>query len=216
MDNACTPHTPHRWASTTASHSPGSLSCLAVRCHSNMHPITEGEHNIHTQHSQVGQHDGESLTWIAQLPRDLRARVIALRAFNLESLLIGEHVRSRERALAAIRCGLRVSVRFSLPQPLQAEGGVEQHYQQSFTTTRQYYTLTTHTHNITLAHTKPQTHTPIHRFQWWRDTLSQLAGGSPPPAHPVLTALWAVGREAKLSRYNLRRIIDTREEEFLR
>ena len=105
----------------------------------------------------VAQHDAESLSWVAQLPRDLRARVLALRAFSLEALLAGERVRSQERALGALR------------------------------------------------------------FQWWRDALAQLgAPGALPPAHPVLTALWAAGRESKLARYNLRRIVDAREEEFTR
>ncbi|KAI8471363.1 MAG: isoprenoid synthase domain-containing protein [Monoraphidium minutum] len=104
----------------------------------------------------VSRHDAESLAWVALLPRDLRARVLALRAFGLELLLAGEAVRSKERALAAIR------------------------------------------------------------FQWWRDAVSQVFSGDAPPAHPVLTALWAVSREAKVGRYNLRRIIDAREEEFMR
>jgi phytoene/squalene synthetase len=46
--------------------------------------------------------------------------------------------------------------------------------------------------------------------------VGQVFGGGPPPAHPVLTALWAVSKECKLSRYNLRRIVDAREEDFLR
>lgn len=32
----------------------------------------------------------------------------------------------------------------------------------------------------------------------------------------MLTALWAAGREAKLGRYHLKRIVDAREEEFMR
>jgi hypothetical protein len=53
--------------------------------------------------SQVSQHDAESLSWVTLLPKELRARVLALRAFHLEALLIGEAVRSKERAMAAIR-----------------------------------------------------------------------------------------------------------------
>ncbi|GBF92775.1 hypothetical protein Rsub_05394 [Raphidocelis subcapitata] len=102
----------------------------------------------------VSRHDPEALACAVHLPRDIRARALALRAFNIELLLAGEAVRSKERALAAIR------------------------------------------------------------FQWWRDALAQLSRGAPPPAHPVLTALWAASKEAKLSGYHFRRIIDAREEEF--
>lgn len=36
--------------------------------------------------------------------QELRLRVLALRAFNLETLLIGEHVKSREPLVTQIRC----------------------------------------------------------------------------------------------------------------
>jgi hypothetical protein len=40
--------------------------------------------------------------WCAST-QDLRSRVLALRAFNLETLLIGEHVKSREPGIIQIR-----------------------------------------------------------------------------------------------------------------
>lgn len=59
--------------------------------------------NHHPPGRQVSTHDSENLSWVTLLPKDLRARVIALRAFYIELLLAGEAVRSKERALGAIR-----------------------------------------------------------------------------------------------------------------
>lgn len=36
--------------------------------------------------------------------QELRLKVLALRAFNLESMLIGEHVKSKEPIVTQIRC----------------------------------------------------------------------------------------------------------------
>jgi hypothetical protein len=151
---------------------------------------------------KVSQHDGESLAWVTLLPRDLRARVLALRAFNLEALLVGEAVRSKERAMAAIRWGEREATRSRLAACLLQVG------------------LGRRSRTTAVTPSKPALPPPLppwpRRFQWWRDAIGQLFSGAPPPAHPVLTALWAASKGAKLGRYRLRRIIDTREEEFMR
>ncbi len=66
---------------------------------------TPHTHTLHTHalNTQVSQHDAEALSWAVHLPRELRARVLALRAFSLEVLMIGEAVKSKELAMAAIR-----------------------------------------------------------------------------------------------------------------
>ncbi|KAF8062035.1 NDUFAF6 [Scenedesmus sp. PABB004] len=120
----------------------------------------------------VRQHDPENFVWVVQLPQAVRLRVLALRAFNLESLLIAEQVKSREPLVLQIR------------------------------------------------------------YQWWRDAVGGLGAAAAPPGHPVLTALWhaqhggaggAAGGAAggggggssgfKLNRYQLRRILDAREQD---
>lgn len=73
------------------------------------------------------------------------------------------------------------------------------------------------------------------RYQWWRDALTTLAGDTPPPAHPVLTALWhsqlpvpgaaassttpanssGSSTSSRLGRYQLRRMLDAREADAL-
>lgn len=50
------------------------------------------------------QHDAENAIWVGQLRQPLRLRILALRAFNLETLLIGEAVKSKESAVMQIRC----------------------------------------------------------------------------------------------------------------
>eukprot|EP00877_Chromochloris_zofingiensis_P009041 jgi/Chrzof1/4390/Cz14g11110.t1 len=51
----------------------------------------------------VRQYDHENFLWIIQLPKKLRAYILALRAFNLETLLIGENVKSKEPVMIQIR-----------------------------------------------------------------------------------------------------------------
>jgi hypothetical protein len=36
--------------------------------------------------------------------QDLRLKVLSLRAFNLETMLVGEHVKSKEPIVTQIRC----------------------------------------------------------------------------------------------------------------
>ena len=36
--------------------------------------------------------------------QELRLKVLALRAFNLETMLVGEHVKSKEAIVTQIRC----------------------------------------------------------------------------------------------------------------
>ncbi|KAL4420852.1 hypothetical protein ABPG75_010508 [Micractinium tetrahymenae] len=52
--------------------------------------------------NQVKQHDYESYLWVTQLPKELRAPIFALRAFNVETALIGEHAKSE--MLVLMRC----------------------------------------------------------------------------------------------------------------
>jgi hypothetical protein len=47
--------------------------------------------------------------------QELRSRVLALRAFNLETLLIGEHVKSREPGIIQIRSVPGAGSTVSLP-----------------------------------------------------------------------------------------------------
>eukprot|EP00775_Hariotina_reticulata_P004108 gene4108-4354_t len=86
---------------------------------------------------------------------ELRLKVLALRAFNLETLLIAEQVKSREQLLMQIR------------------------------------------------------------YQWWRDALTSLSENVAPAKHPVLTALWHVNTSSKISKYQLKRLLDTREADAL-
>lgn len=51
--------------------------------------------------SQVKQYDYENFVWVVQLPKDLRAAVLALRAFNIEAALVGEH--AKEGGLLSMR-----------------------------------------------------------------------------------------------------------------
>lgn len=67
------------------------------------------------------------------------------------------------------------------------------------------------------------------RFQWWRDALSNLSPNTAPPQHPVLTALWdtlfgrsnssskpgSVKSSSKASIYQLKRMLDAREQDLL-
>jgi len=42
---------------------------------------------------------------VADMLQELRLKVLALRAYNLETMLIGEHVKSREPIVTQIRSG---------------------------------------------------------------------------------------------------------------
>lgn len=46
---------------------------------------------------------------VAVLLQELRLKVLALRAYNLETMLIGEHVKSREPIVTQIRSGPHVA-----------------------------------------------------------------------------------------------------------
>jgi phytoene/squalene synthetase len=48
------------------------------------------------------------------------------------------------------------------------------------------------------------------RYQWWRDALTSLSENVAPAKHPVLTALWHVNTSSRLSKYQLKRLLDTR------
>ena len=120
------------------------------------------------------KYDGENFTWMVQLPTNLRRPVFALRAFNIESVLVGDQVQSKEGPLVSIR------------------------------------------------------------FQWWRDAVDAIFKGQGAPKHPVVMALQSVIHEGpnqrtgtpepslpiltsapQIKKYNLKRILDTRETDLL-
>ena len=49
------------------------------------------------------------------------------------------------------------------------------------------------------------------RLQWWRDTVSVIAGGGESPSHPVALALTQAMRRYSLPETTLHRLIDSRE-----
>ncbi|GFR40690.1 hypothetical protein Agub_g1281 [Astrephomene gubernaculifera] len=52
---------------------------------------------------QVREYDYLNYIWVAQMPKDLRPALFALRALNVETALVAEHVRSRESVAAQLR-----------------------------------------------------------------------------------------------------------------
>jgi NADH dehydrogenase [ubiquinone] 1 alpha subcomplex assembly factor 6 len=114
---------------------------------------------------------------MVQLPTYLRRPVFALRAFNIESVLVGDQIHSKEGPLISIR------------------------------------------------------------FQWWRDAVDAIFKGQGAPKHPVIIALQSVIQEgssqrmgpletpgplspiltsaSQIKKYNLKRILDTRETDLL-
>jgi NADH dehydrogenase [ubiquinone] 1 alpha subcomplex assembly factor 6 len=124
----------------------------------------------------IRKYDGDNYVWIVQLPPHLRRPVFALRAFNIESVLVGDQVQSKEGPLVQIR------------------------------------------------------------FQWWKDAIDALFKGQGAPKHPVVMALQSIIEDqmaairqqpgisaAKapsvgglpIKKYNLKRILDSRETDLL-
>ncbi|EFJ41732.1 hypothetical protein VOLCADRAFT_77474, partial [Volvox carteri f. nagariensis] len=52
---------------------------------------------------QVRQYDYLNYVWVAQMPKDLRPSLFALRAFNIETALVADSVRSKESVVGQIR-----------------------------------------------------------------------------------------------------------------
>ena len=131
--------------------------------------------------------------------QELRAPVLALRAFNAETALIGEHAKSEP--LVMMRCQVREAAAGSprppaRQQPSSAAGSPRQPARQQ--------------------DSDGPTHLLLATPQWWRDAVNAAYKG-PPPEQPVATALAAaLAGGAGLTRYRLQRMVTTREEDLLR
>ena len=53
------------------------------------------------------------------------------------------------------------------------------------------------------------------RFQWWLDAVSNLYKNQP-PANPIFRALFHLIQDRDLTRYRLRKIVETRQSDALR
>jgi len=162
----------------------------------------------------VRQHDPENFAWAVLLPPDQRARVLALRALNVETILVPSAVRrsAGEGAAAMLRIRYqwwRDAVRSAMEAPALAEAGEESEEEEG------------------AAATEDDDDDDGRDFQAERERrqrrrLRERRAASPgpapaPPAHPVVTALWAARASAgpRLQRYPLRRLVDAREREAL-
>jgi NADH dehydrogenase [ubiquinone] 1 alpha subcomplex assembly factor 6 len=167
----------------------------------------------------VRQHDPDSFAWAVLLPKEERARVLALRALNVEALLVPTSAGRRssgDGAAAMLRIRYqwwRDAVRAAMDAPavaeaeaaaaaeeeedaedLEADDDDEEEEEQEQEEQERGAAATTPPSAATRSRPRPL-----------------------PPAHPVVTALWAARASAgpRLQRYPLRRLIDAREREAL-
>jgi NADH dehydrogenase [ubiquinone] 1 alpha subcomplex assembly factor 6 len=161
----------------------------------------------------VRQHDPDSFAWAVLLPKEERARILALRALNVETLLIPSSAVRRSagdgaQAMLRIRYQWwRDAVRAAMEAPAVAEAREDEEDDGEVETEdddNQEEAGTTATTAPTPSASR-------------RARLSPKTTPPTPPAHPVVTALWAARASAgpRLQRYPLRRLIDAREREAL-
>lgn len=170
----------------------------------------------------VRQHDPDSFAWAVLLPREERARVLALRALNVETLLVPSAVRGGgDGAAAMLRIRYqwwRDAVRAAMDAPAFAEAergkGVEDTDEDEDEEEQDEQEEQEQKHNHGAA-ASPASEGRRRRSS--RPPANSSPPPPPPPAHPVVTALWAARASAgpRLQRYPLRRLVDAREREAL-